>query len=373
MGKRLALLVMVICCGPEDLAQTSYLNRPDLMELADSCLKHTYNFSFEKALQYQSELKLRSRGHPAPDFLEALIIYWQYFPLTPSDGASDRFVQLMDRSIVMAEAMIENEHTRVEGIFFDLFGRAFKAMYWADNGKPGKVIPDLRTMYNHTKEGFELKDELSEFYFSTGLYNYYIEAYPEVHPVYKPLVSFMQPGNRKLGLIQLNHAIYHTTYLRVEALLFMSIIQLKYENDLNTAALFAEQLHREYPRNIYYQGLLATILLHQDRFDRVRKVLDQMTGQDDPYSEMIRQLAGAFFSEKIPGDDASAGKKYQRTIDLADSFGPMADTFKAMGYMGLSRLYEQKGIYDEARRCARKASNYAPYSFIPDEKQGGSR
>jgi len=60
-----------------------------------------------------------------------------------------------------------------------LFGRAFKAMFWADNGKSGKVVPDLRTMYKRTKEGFELKDRFVEFYFSTGLYNYYIEAYPE--------------------------------------------------------------------------------------------------------------------------------------------------------------------------------------------------
>jgi hypothetical protein len=368
MGKKLAFLVMVVCCGPDNVAQSTYLNRPDLLELADSCLKHAYNFSFERALQYQSELKGKSQGHPVPDFLEALIIYWQHFPLTPADETSDRFIELMDRSIALAEAMIENEHTRVEGIFFDLFGRAFKAMYWADNGKPGRVIPDLRTMYKHTLEGFELKDDLSEFYFSTGLYNYYIEAYPEAHPVYKPLVSFMQPGDRVLGLIQLNHAVYHTTYLRVEALLFMSIIELNYENDLNTAALYAEQLQREYPRNIYYQGLFITILLHQHRYDRVRKVLDQMTGQDDTYSEMIRQLAGAFFSEKISGDDASAGRKYQRTVDLADAFGPIADTFKAMGYMGLSRVYGQKGLTVEARRYARKASNYTVDSFILDEK-----
>ncbi|MCK4748845.1 MAG: hypothetical protein KAT15_17445, partial [Bacteroidales bacterium] len=251
--------------------------------------------------------------------------------------------------------------------FFDLFARALKAMYWADNGKSGKLVPDLRTMYNHTRAGFELKEEFSEFYFSTGLYNYYIEAYPEAHPVYKPLVAFMQDGDRELGLVQLNHAINHSIYLRVEATLFMSLIQLKYENDLNTAAIFAERLYREYPHNIFYQGHLVTILLHQHRYDRVGEVLHEIGSQEDDYSEMIRQLAGAFREEKAEGNDIMAGKKYQRTIDLAGSFGPFADIFKAMGYMGLSRLHETRGLHSEAKRYARKASNLTVYRFILDE------
>ena len=267
----------------------------------------------------------------------------------------------------MAESMMETEQSRLEGIFFDLFARALKAMYWADNGKSGKVVPDLRTMYKHTVKGFDLKDEFNEFYFSTGLYNYYIEAYPEAHPVYKPLVAFMQEGDRELGLVQLNHAINHTVFLKVEATLFMSLIQLKYENDLNTAAIFAERLYREYPGNIFYQGHLITILLHQHRYDRVGEILEQTNSQEDAYSEMIRQLAGAFMEEKVSGNDDSAGKKYWNTIGLADSFGPFADLFKAMGYMGLSRIHESRDLHGEAKRYARKASNLTVYRFILDE------
>ena len=335
--------------------------------MVDSCLRHTYNFSFDKARQYQQSLKRTTPEHPAPLFLEAMIIYWEQFPLIPEDEASEHFVELMDQSVAMAQPIMEKEITRLEGIFFDLFARALKAMYWADNGKSGKLVPDLRTMYNHTRAGFELKEEFSEFYFSTGLYNYYIEAYPEAHPVYKPLVAFMQDGDRELGLVQLNHAINHSIYLRVEATLFMSLIQLKYENDLNTAAIFAERLYREYPHNIFYQGHLVTILLHQHRYDRVGEVLHEIGSQEDDYSEMIRQLAGAFREEKAEGNDIMAGKKYQRTIDLAGSFGPFADIFKAMGYMGLSRLHETRGLHSEAKRYARKASNLTVYRFILDE------
>jgi hypothetical protein len=241
-------------------------------------------------------------------------------------------------------------------------------MFWADNGKAGKVVPDLRTMFRHTKEGFQLKEQFSEFYFSTGLYNYYIEAYPEAHPVYKPLVAFMDDGDKKLGLLQLNHAINHTVFLRVESILFMSIIQLKYEKDLNTAAIYAERLFKDYPQNVFYQGHLVTILLHKQRFHRVKEVLEEMKNQDDNYSEMIRTMARAYMAEKELRNDLLAGKLYMKTLKLADSFGPFTNQFKAIGYMGLSRLNEQKGLNSEARRYARKASKHTTYAFILEDQ-----
>ncbi len=367
MWRFLAITGLIICCSMSLHSQSTYLDRPDLMALSDSCLHHTYNFSFVKARQFQQTLHNKTPDHPAPPFLKALILYWEHFPLTPDDPETDQFIELMDRSVTLAQRMMEHEERNLEGVFFDLFGRAFKAMFWADNGKPGKVIPDLLTMYQHTKTGFQLKEHLPEFYFSTGLYNYYIEAYPRAHPVYKPVLSFMQKGDMELGLKQLNYAIQHTTYLRVEAMLFMSLIQLNYENDLNTAALYAERLHRQYPGNTCYQGHLVAILLHQHRYDRVREVLKTISFREDSYSEMIRQFSGAFLAERESGDDLVAEKRYMRTIELAGSFGPFADDFRAIAYMGLSRLRAKKGLQSESKRYARKAEYHTVYRFILDE------
>lgn len=245
-----ALVLICISWFPVS-SQVSYLNRPDLLEKVESCLKQTYAFSFQEARKIQSELQIATPDHPSPIFLEAMIVYWEHFPLAPSDEASKQFISLMDQVIVLSRKLRKDSLTYTEGVLFDLFGRAFKAMFWADNGKSGKLIPDLGNMYRYTKKGFELKDQFVEFYFSTGLYNYYIEAYPEAHPAYKPLVAFMHKGDRELGLKQLHHAINNAIFLKVEALLFMSLIQLNYENDINTAAIYAEKLVRDYPGNIF--------------------------------------------------------------------------------------------------------------------------
>lgn len=363
------LFSLIISCISITLAfsQVSYLDRSDLLDKVEICLEHTYGFSFEEARIMQAELYASAPGHPAPDFLEALIVYWENFPLTPDKEASSRFIDLMDRSISLSKELREHENTYTEGVFFDLFGRAFKAMFWADNGKSGKVLPDLGSMYRYTKLGFDLKDQFVEFYFSTGLYNYYIEAYPEAHPAYKPLLSFMHKGDRKLGLQQLNYAINHAVFLKVEAILFMSLIQLNYEKDLNTAAIYAERLIRDYPDNIYYQGHLINILLHQHRYGKVRELLQKTADQKDGYSEMIRTLAEAFLADQESNQMNQARSGYLETIEMAEVYGPIADIYKAMGYMGLSRLYRKQGLTNESESYARKASRLTSYAFILEE------
>ncbi len=354
-------------------SQISYLGRHDLLEKVEVSLQHTYGFSFEEARSIQGELLSLTPDHPAPFFLEALIVYWENFPLVPSTEAATRFVSLMDQCLDLSKELREDTLTYTEGVFFDLFGRAFKAMFWADNGKSGKLIPDLGNMYRYTKKGFNLKDKFKEFYFSSGLYNYYIEAYPEAHPGYKPLVAFMHKGDRELGLEQLSYAINHTVFLKVEATLFMSLIQLNYENDLNAAAVYAEKLVQDYPGNILYQGHLINILLHQHSYAPVRRLLLETAEQEDLYSELIRTFAGAFLAEKESEDAHQARSGYMETIALAEAFGSFAEIYEAMGYMGLSRLYETEGLHQEAEDYKRLASRLTNYAFILDEQVPGSR
>ena len=112
---------------------------------------------------------------------------------------------------------------------------------------------------------------------------------------------------------------------------------------------------------------MVNILLHQHRYDLVRNLLELTTTQKDLYSEMIRTYAGAFLDEKESGEEIRARSGYMETIELAETFGPIADIYGAMGYMGLSRLHEKEGLQDEAENYKRKASRLTSYDFILDE------
>ena len=63
---------------------------------------------------------------------------------------------------------------------------------------------------------------------------------------------------------------------------------------------------------------------------------------------------------------SQAKTDYLKTVALADSFGPVADLYKAIGYMGLSRIYKREGLESDSKRYARRASNLTVYKFILD-------
>ncbi len=371
---RLLLLLLPLLVRPVRAgAQRNYLDNPLLLEQVDSCLYYTYSCAFEKAQHFQSILIRQTPNHPAPVFLNALILYWEHFPLTTSSKKADEFIEQMDIVVERAQSMLGRPESRTEGVFFDLFGRAFKAMFYADNNKTSKVIPDLNRMYRATLDGFELKEELPEFYFSSGMYNYYIEAYPEAHPVYKPLISFMHRGDKKQGLRELNTSIQKSVFLRTESILFMSLIHLFYEYDLSTAALYAERLHREFPANRHYQGVLMSIEIHRHRFDRVKSILKQTEGQNDPYSTMIRLLGKAFLCEMEEKDYRRAATAYEKAAAICQDIGPPVRNYQAIAYMGQSRISLAQGSGVRARKFRRAAQKLSNYPFIINEKGNDSR
>lgn len=345
-------------------AQQALLDHPDRLELVSQCLKQTYNYHFTEARSIQQKLYLTDPLHPAYTFLESLIIYWENFPLTPSGKDADLFIEKLEKTISLADRMLEKDPEDLEGLFFDLFGRAFRAMYWSDNGHPAKVIADLDNMYKVTVKGFALKDRFSEFYFSTGLYNYYIEAYPKAHPVYRPFAALLRDGDTSLGIKQLQYAIEHTTYIRVESLLFMTLLQLNYEKNYTLALNYASELYRLYPNNVYYMTTYAVILLRTENYALAEVLAGKLDKIKTDFPQMISTLIYAYLNEKYYKNRNRSAVLYETVISEAETFGTFADQYAALAWMGLARINLKNGDRQEAGRCYKKASSLTTYTYI---------
>lgn len=352
---------------------SNFLSDPVATEQAKRCIELTYDFSFDEAKILQKSLHRSYPEHPAPDFLEGLIIYWEHFPLMAGDPAVESFIDIMDEAVRKADLLNQDNEYPIEGVFFDLFGRAFKAMFWADNGKYGKLIPDLHRMYSNMLKGFDLKDDFVEFYFSCGLYNYYIEAYPDAHPASKPLLAFMRDGDRELGLLQLQYAIDNCIYLKAEALLFMSIIQLDYEADPDAASEYAAELYRNYPHNAYYWGHLIVIQLHRGKYEDVKLLLAKNSVGNSKFKKMITLLAEAFIGEQTNGNKNMASQKYEACLEIAEDYDDLGDMYKAICYMGLSRIAGSDHNISLREKYRKEAEKHTRYKIILDGPPQGSR
>ncbi len=365
---RIILLSFFVSIFYSGSGQNRLLDNPEVLEEINSCLSNIYNFRFEKARVCLDKVEKYTPNHPANSFLKAFLMYWEYYPLVPGHEKEEEFLAYMEDCIESSEDWVSKEESELEAIFFDLFSRAFYVMYWADNGKPGKVFPHLNVMYRHAMEGFGLKEKFNEFYFTTGLYNYYVEAYPEKHPAYKPVVMLFRDGNKPLGLNQLEYCSENAVFLRVEATFFLSLLHLNYEEDLEKASSYAARLYREFPANTYYAGKYLEILLYNKKYFFAPVILNKLKSWEDPFSQMQYYLYKGYYEEKANKNYSLAAENYNRALEISEQFKDFTNPYNAIAFMGLGRLEQRKGNFSKSNRFYRKARNASSYDYILEDR-----
>lgn len=85
---------------------------------ATAAINAMYNFDFEESARLYRELRFRYRDHPLSYFLSGLNIWWRIMPNEEDERYDKQFLFYMDTTIAIAEPMLENEDTRIEGAFF---------------------------------------------------------------------------------------------------------------------------------------------------------------------------------------------------------------------------------------------------------------
>ena len=367
--RKYILIIAVLFILPYHVSsQNKLLIREDLLTVVKQVLILTYNNEFDKAKELLVRVQKEMPDHPATPFLEALIIYWEFYPLTLENTNSDSFIRLMEETSSKAHSMVEKDEDDLEGIFFSLFSRAFYIMYWSDNGKPSKAFPHLNYLYKQTMKGIERKEEFVEFYFSSGLYKYYIEAYPEKYPIYKRIKFLFRQGNKKEGLEDLAYCAENAVYLRVEARFFLSMIFLGYENNTLKATEYAELLYKEFPNNPSYIENYAKALLFNKDYEKAESIINKLFEKNNTYCKLQAHILNGYLLEKYKNNLTAAYNEYQNGEALTESYGQFATNYKALAWMGIGRYHKYKGNLSLAAKYFKMAKNTSPYGYIVDDK-----
>lgn len=358
------LLLVILSLSIGGIAQPTILGHPDIQDNIRQCLYAAYGVKPKEATDILKLIEKQLPDHPAPVFLKAMILYWEYFPIPPEDKKAEEFIGLLDRVIHLSSIMLDQNPEHLEGLFFDLHARALKAMYWADNGKSAKVLKDIDNLYRVTMKSILLKENFNELYFSSGLYNYYIEAYIEKHPVYTPVAYFCRKGDRELGLKELDYAAEHTVFIQFESLLFLTLIYLNYEDDLPTAINYCSILYNYFPENIHFTALYLILLLHSENYTVASVISEGINPGKSDFHRMVRKMAEAFILENSSRKYASAKNSYSYVLSEAEKYGHVANTYAAVAYAGLSRIAERENDPKLAKTYSRKSESYSNYEFI---------
>lgn len=348
--------------------QAQVLTDTGLQQTVLKALDNIYNFDFAQANVYINQINARYPQSPVAPTLRSLALQWQYYPIKDYKAVTAQFVQANDQTIALAGKMLERDKTDSEGIFFALTGHGYMALKYTNDNQPMKALGESKKAYTYIMDAFDLVDKNPEFYFTTGLYNYYVERYPDDHAIVRPLMWFFKDGDIALGLKQMDIAVKRAPFSRTEAAYYLTYIYLKHESQPNRAVAYSKFLTDKYPNNPIYLLRHAEGLLLAGRYDEAQPFVQRMKQTNHKLLPMVTQVFEGILAEKAQKEDKAASSYYQNALKLPFN-DPYTKEYHAMAYAGLARIAARSSDRSAAKNYYKKALDIGEYkSLIAEAK-----
>jgi hypothetical protein len=367
--KHLILILSVFFSVNLCMAQKSMLKDTDMHKVIITGLDKMYNFEFDSAKVIYLKVKEKYPDHPAYNFLIASNLYWEMLLNDNYKEHTDEYFELLNACLKQANKFLNKDSKDVEGIFFNLAVESSLALYYAERDENMKALSHVKKAYASMKEGFYLKEKYVEFYFSTGLYNYFVVKYPEANPIFKPFMFFFTKGDKEKGLKELEYCSQNGIFSPTESLHYLANIYLKYENKPDKALIYSSQLAQKYPDNYYFITRHTESLIATGKYKEAEIYAYKLFKTGKKPFIMRSYVFYGLLNEKHFKDPDKAISYYLNAVKLAKELLQPTGDFLSFAYAGLARVYHQKGNTSKAIEYYKKATETAEYTSISKEAE----
>ena len=360
MFRKYIFLLMTLAVPAVPAVHGQILKDTAAIRLLKEGVDDIYGFRFAEARQTARNLAEVYPDHPVLYLYNGMLTYWSNHPLTPMSQASDLYEKDMTTCIRLCENEQDQENY-AEYLLANLGARGMLLMYYADNNLQSKINPMVMDTYRYIRESFNYATVYPDFNFFTGLYNYYREAYPEAHPIYKVIAFLFPRGDRIKGISEMQNAAFNSIMLKAEAYSFLSYIFMNFENNYQLSLPYTRALYELYPANLpYTAGFLKNLLLLKSYNEA--EVIIKSLNPNITNKYFLGQLSvfNGILMEKKYRDYGQAEKYYNRGISQLTSFGYYGNDASSYAYFGLSRI---SGYRDDKqnKKTFRKMANELSY------------
>jgi len=366
--KFILTLFLLIIPISSSFSQEFILGDGRMIDRINRTLDLIYNFEFDEAYLEIDTLENQLGDHPANHFLRSMILYWRDRPFKDNSDPYLEYKKELETAIELAAPFQENENLREEGEFYIMAGYGLLVDLYNGVGHRMKVIGAAKRAYNSLKEGFELKEKFPDFYFSTGLYNYYREKFPELHPFYKTFLWVFVNGDMELGLEQVKVASIEGVFMQREALIYLFHIYLRYENRPDLALPYTQILIDRFPGNYRFKCLFIESMIYNKNDSISRAMINSLINHND----IFYQLAGNLFSGLISEQQnkIEAARYYLRiALEKYEEMGRDDGHYLSMIYTGMARIALDQNDVENARKYYKLALKADPFVPVKTEAE----
>jgi hypothetical protein len=369
--KSLPFLLLFLLSSSTIFAQL--LNDNESKQLIIKGLDKLYNYEFKEADVFFQKVKAKYPKHAVTPLLSALQIQWQNLPVEQNPKVLNQYILLLEKCQALAEPLLNDPLRRAEGTFFLVASHGYIALVLNDKKEQVKAVNEARKAYGYLKDGRKWTEKNPEFLFTSGLYNFYRIQYPETHPIVKPIMLFLEDGNKKVGLQQLEQAVQKSVFSRIEAAFYLTGVNLKYESNYPKALVYSTWLHEKYPNNLLYTMRHTESLVMNGKYDEAIPLIQTLKKTNDREYLLAGNVFEGIIAEKGKKNDKQANEIYNMVLRIKPSDRYTTDYY-AMAYAGLARIAHRANNTKLAESLYNKCLDYAEYnSTIAEAKRYSNR
>lgn len=332
-------------------------------------LDNMYNLEFEVSEKTFAEVQKKYPQNPAYDFLMAMNTFVKmYANNTYKEKSIENFnylLKALDKTKILEKKYPNNP----EVIFFYMSVYSSITLYYSQRKETLKAISYAKKTYDYLRQGYEMKDTYHELYFSAGIYDFYREQYPETHPVYKSFMWLFAEGSKIKGVKELQYAADNALFTRTEAHGYLTTVHIKYLSNFKEAASHAEYLHKKFPNNLIFTTRNVEALLLGGSYDEAEKILPLLANTNRKIFEMAYFIFKGIILEKRDKKPDLAMGYYGKAIQASKLVEFPVNDFLGHAYIGIARVFKQKGDVKNAKIYFEKALAESQYVSIKKEAE----
>ncbi len=365
---RVALFTFLLCFI-FSFPKAQLLEDKEGMQWVRSGIHHIYNFEFTEAEAEAARIRARYPSHPVTYLLKAFQMYWQYLPLHEKPGHIPEYRKLLNECLQATERQYGANSTDPEAVFFTMASHGYLAILYNYQSDYFKAVGEARKAYKSLLEGMKLTAVNPDFLFPSGMYNYYVIAYPETTPLVKPLMVFFKNGNKATGLQQLEAGTRKGVITQAEACFYLAHIYMEQESRPDKALAYTTRLRKQYPANPVFHMRYIETLLFNARYKEAATENTLFGRYADDFYLSAYQCFRGILSEHA--NDDTAAERYYRQALGARPDPQYTREYHAMAYAGLARISLRTGNKKAARTLYKKCLEHAQYQFLIREAKAG--
>ena len=320
-----------------------------------------YQLRFAEADEYFDAIIETAPDNPTGHFFLAMVGWWRVLIDLDDRTHDEDLYTLLDRCIAVCDRRLDDDPDDFDAILFKGGAVGFRGRLRGDRHEFMRAARDGLRSLPLLEKSRQLEPTNKDILFGQGIYNYFAEVIPQKHPVVRPVMLFLDGGDRELGLQQLEQVGREGRYARTEALYFLAQIYRVFEDDNQRALPYLVELHEMYPTNALFHRYRARTLVALGRWiegvahyeEVARRSRSRQAGYHDRgHMEALYHIGkNAFRQRRL--------ETAVRSFVAADSLGGLlsggpgeaTNGYASLVLLYLGMTYDELGEHDEAVRC----------------------